>query len=91
MAVITNVRTRPGIGQPSRIRTALASWRRQGQAVSAARHRLRSPALTVGGFICIDAAVFSIGHLAGRVLGLAATGLSLWALEALSSDGGEDQ
>lgn len=86
MAVITDVRTRPGPGQPGRIRTALASWRRQGPTVSAVRHRLRRPALTVAGLACFDVAGFG-GH--GHPLGWVITGLSLWTLEALSEGGGE--
>lgn len=90
MAVI-DARMPAAPGQATRLRAALVKRRAQGaQMVSAARHRLRRPALTIGGLACMDIAAFE----GGRIIGWLVTGVSLWALEAFSSDvpdGGEQQ
>jgi len=66
-----------------RVRTALASAVSQGATMaSAARHRLRRPALVIGGLGCMDAAAYQ-GPL---WLGLVVTGASLWVLEWLTGD-----
>lgn len=86
MAVI-DARIPGGPGQAARLRAALVKRRAQGaQMVSAARLRLRRPALTIGGLACFDIAAFSTD----RILGWAVTGLSLWALEAFSAEDAED-
>lgn len=82
MAVM-DVRARMTPGQPTRARTALASWRRQGtQMVSAARHRLRRPALTISGLGCVDTAAFHTS----TGLGWLVTGISVLVLEMLGGD-----
>jgi hypothetical protein len=50
---------------------------------SAARHRLRRPALVIGGLGCMDASAW---HTFGIGAGLLVLGASLWAFEYLSGD-----
>lgn len=71
---------------PPRLRkvgSVLAKWAAKGAVVaSAARHRLRRPALVISGFGCIDAAFFQLGWFAGLLV----TGLSFLAFEAIGGD-----
>lgn len=81
MAAATVPAHAPAITPPwRRARAALATATAKGtQVASAARRRYRRPALVIGGFGCIDAAAYQ-GPL---WLGLIATGLSLWAIDAV--------
>lgn len=73
---------------PPRLRqvgSTLAKWAAKGaQMASAARHRLRRPALVIGGLGFMDAAAYQ-GPL---WLGLLVTGVSLWVFEGIS--GGDE-
>lgn len=67
-----------------RVRTALTTVLGQGVRVaSAARHRLRRPALVISGFGCLDAATW---HTFGIGAGLAVLGGLLLVWEFLGSD-----
>lgn len=59
--------------RPAVARAALSKWSRQGAAmVGAARHRYRSPALTIAGLACFVAAFFQLGLFAGLLSGTVA-------------------
>lgn len=67
-----------------RVRTTLATARAKvTSTASAARHRLRRPALVVGGLGCMDASAW---HTFGLGAGLLVLGASLWVFEYLTGD-----
>lgn len=80
--------SRPTPGRAAAARAAFTAWRHKARTaagrtatnVAGRVTDLRSAALIVGGFGFVDAAAYSIG----TVLGLGATGVSLWLLEWLS-------
>lgn len=77
-------RARTARGWRKRARTALTSAIRQGATmVSAARHRYRRPALTIGSFASLDAAAW---HTFGLGAGLLVLGLLGLVLEMLGGD-----
>lgn len=87
MAATTIPAHAPAITPPWRkARTVLTTVTRQGaKMASAARHRLRRPALVIGGLGCMDASAW---HTFGIGAGLLALGASLWVFEAIS--GGDE-
>lgn len=79
---------------PTRTQPANPPWRRARKAfgtavtrsttmASAARHRLRRPALVIGGLGCTDASAW---HTFGLGAGLLALGISLWIFELIAED-----
>lgn len=76
----TDTRTRTRNRWRNRARAALDAGVRQGALMAGAvRHRDWSPALTIGGFACVDTSAFQLAaaHISPGI-GLLITGISAW-------------
>lgn len=82
---VTTITPAPAKPHPGRrVRTALATACQQAVTMAgAARHRLRRPALVIGGLGCMDASAW---HTFGLGAGLLALGASCWVFELLIED-----